>query len=261
MEETKIAEALRPLLVLIRFSGFNINEHQPRKTFERVRSSICFVVITVGVFYNVSIEWKTYLTLEWNMDKIDYLNYSFHFFLTHSFVVTTSLYVLSYNGISDLWKALRSFEGYHCFNASFYRIIRIKTWMAVFYTIIYVSVIQTIPLHFITSILCSPASLLFVGMHHIFFHKSVRYELFWSSSLCIVRNKEFSSHFHKWCLFCFRHHRGSHGNYSQPHQIRLRIHNRAKCVRFPFDSDEKYDRSPALLSKGLSGGETAPPLF
>ena len=139
MEESKLAVALRPLLLMIRCCGFNLNEHSSHKTIERIYSTICFGLFTAATIFRFSLQWAEHSRLEWNIGKIKALIARINSDLINGIFIYTVFYVLSWSGIPNLWKALRQFEEFHYFDGKFYQNIRKQSWMAVVYTFFCVS--------------------------------------------------------------------------------------------------------------------------
>lgn len=135
-----MAVALRPLLISFYCLGINLNEHQHHKTLQRIYSTILFVLITaVSCSSTISIfkiqfettDWR--VTANWDAAFINSLTNNLSYNIVNTFLTITVLYFLSWNGVGDLWKALRQLEALQLFDSQFYRKIRKRSWMAVIY--------------------------------------------------------------------------------------------------------------------------------
>ena len=137
MKETKLAVALRPILVTIYCCGFNLSELQSFKTGQRIYSTVCFSLnsaISLYLFY-VDISGLS----EWTVEIIIGLITQFNFNVISFFMMNTTLYILSWNGMKDFWKTVHQFEEMNYFNRRFYRMIRRQSWFAVIFTLTMVS--------------------------------------------------------------------------------------------------------------------------
>ena len=141
MEKAKINEAIRPLLIMLRCFGFDLNEQNSSKTFKRLFSTLCLSLYIAASVVNILTKMKpVILKSEWNIEKIslliDILNYN----IINTIFMNITLYVLSWNGITDLWKALGQLEESQHFDYKFYSNIQRQSWVAVFYSTVYVTV-------------------------------------------------------------------------------------------------------------------------
>ena len=137
MKETKLAVALRPILVMIYCCGFNLSELQSFETGQRIYSTVCFSLnsaISLYLFY-VDISGLS----EWTVEMIIGLITQFNFNVISFFMMNTTLYILSWNGMKDFWKTVHQFEEMNYFNRRFYRMIRRQSWFAVIFTLTMVS--------------------------------------------------------------------------------------------------------------------------
>ena len=126
---------MHPLLVMLRCGGFNLNEPKSSTTIERIYSTICFSLYAVAIFFNFFFAFSNSIKLKWSIAKINILIDSFNFSIIYLFTMNTALFVLSWNGMADMWKVLHKLEESYDFDCRFYRTIRKRSWMAVFYII------------------------------------------------------------------------------------------------------------------------------
>ena len=136
MEETQLAVALRPLLVMINCGGFDLSEHQSYKSIQRIYSTICFSLYTTVSNYIMYEKVKG--LSEWDVELVVRLITSLSLSISF-FLMNISLYILSWSGMKDLWKIVHQLEEMYNFDSRFYRTIRRQSWLAVIYTLTLVS--------------------------------------------------------------------------------------------------------------------------
>ena len=136
MEETQLAVALRPLLVMINCCGFDLSEHQSYKSIQRIYSTICFSLYTTVSNYIMYEKVKG--LSEWDVELVVRLITSLSLSISF-FLMNISLYILSWSGMKDLWKIVHQLEEMYNFDSRFYRTIRRQSWLAVIYTLTLVS--------------------------------------------------------------------------------------------------------------------------
>ena len=139
MEETQLAVALRPLLVMIYCCGFDLSEHQSYKSIQRIYSTICLSLYSTISLHN-SYERVTTIS-EWNVEVVIHLINDFSYYIINALFLNTILYILSWNGMKDLWKIVHQLEEMYNFDSRFYRTIRRQSWLAVILTTISASYI------------------------------------------------------------------------------------------------------------------------
>ena len=139
MMETQIAVALRPLITMFYLFGFDLNEHQTFRSIQRIYSTICYSLQTTASIVYIYMITKSFTLEEWDIGTINQIVHFINFDVVNIFLINTALYVLSWNGMADLWKALHQLEEFHSFDGQFYRTIRRRSWMAVFYVSVIVS--------------------------------------------------------------------------------------------------------------------------
>ena len=137
MEETQLAVALRPLLVMIYCCGFDLSEHQSYKSIQRIYSTICFSLYTTVSNYIMYEKVKG--LSEWNVEVVINLINAISNNIISFFIMNAILYILSWNSIRDLWKIVHQLEEMYNFDSRFYRTIRRQSWLAVIYTLTLVS--------------------------------------------------------------------------------------------------------------------------
>ena len=136
MEETQLAVALRPLLVMINCCGFDLSEPQSYKSIQRIYSTICFSLYTTVSNYIMYEKVKG--LSEWDVELVVRLITSLSLSISF-FLMNISLYILSWSGMKDLWKIVHQLEEMYNFDSRFYRTIRRQSWLAVIYTLTLVS--------------------------------------------------------------------------------------------------------------------------
>ena len=74
---------------------------------------------------------KPVIKSEWNIEIIHILIEMLNFTTINTIFMNTTLYVLWWNGIADLWKALGQLKESQPFDNKFYSNIQRQSWVAV----------------------------------------------------------------------------------------------------------------------------------
>jgi len=151
MLETRIAVALRPLLVMFYCLGIDLNENRSYKIAQRIYSAIWMGLVAVtscsSVIFELIERFKTTdwrKPTSWNAENTNAIINSFNFSIINILFISIALHLISWKGSADLWKALHQLEELQCFDSRFYRTIRRQSWLAVFFILLNASTITTV---------------------------------------------------------------------------------------------------------------------
>ena len=167
MKETRVALAMRPILTLLYCFGFDFNEQQLHKTIQRVYSILWLSLNTAASLLYIIFRGKQFLVVEWDVKVFMGVLQMINFDVINIIGINAALNNLSWNGMVSLWKALRQLEESYEFDYQFYRAICRQSWMAVFYIICNVSVINVKLLHLTLLFLFSQVFNSLYGIVHV----------------------------------------------------------------------------------------------
>lgn len=141
MKETRMAEALRPLLVMFYCTGFDLNEHKSHRTIQRIFSAILFGFIMTILLAHIWNESQNMFKREMDARVLNDILHLFNYNVINIFCIELALFILSWNGMEDVWEAIRQLERSIHFKSQFYRTIFRRSWLAVILILIYVSAV------------------------------------------------------------------------------------------------------------------------